>query len=83
MIKVFAQRMMSAEVEELRGAVCEEGQPGPGELRNGYRARAAPVGGEREAQGQVAGEKVDRAAADQAQPGHRAQLHTGRALRQK
>jgi hypothetical protein len=36
---VFAQRMMSAEVEELRGTACEEGQPGPGELRNGYRRR--------------------------------------------
>jgi hypothetical protein len=44
MIKVFAQRMMSAEVEELRGAVCEEGQPGPGELRNGYRARRCARG---------------------------------------
>ena len=46
-------------------------------------APAAPVRSEREAQGKVADEKVDRAAADQAEPGHRAQPHTGRAPRQR
>jgi hypothetical protein len=42
---VFAQRMMSAEVEELRGAACEEGQPGPGELRSGYRRLSGRAAG--------------------------------------
>jgi transposase-like protein len=32
MMKVFAQRMMGAEVEELRGAAHREVSPGTGEL---------------------------------------------------
>ena len=44
-------------------------------------APATPVDGERESEGKVADQEVDRAAAGQAQPANRAQPHTRRAPR--